>query len=92
MNDLLYLDDIDTGKGEIVDKIKNVFNTAKIDSVFDDIHGERLVFEIDNTKKTDYLKFIIKEGLGGISFYIQMAIRIPKLAKEIDNIIKESTK
>lgn len=87
MYDLIYVEDMFERSEELVKKIKREFSIAQVKSEYDDIHGERLTIKLEDTHKIDYLKFIIKEGLAPISFYIQMAIRMPETAKEIQNIM-----
>ena len=71
MNDLLYTDEYSQ---EIEQKIKNKFVSAKTEISCDDIHGQRLSIDLPEINRKEYLRFIIQEGYGDLSFYIQMVL------------------
>lgn len=86
MTDLLY---IGNESKKIKKELEDAFTNIKIEATYDEIHKERLLIELDDKQKENYLKYILKTGLGAISFYIQMAIRMPEKIDEIKTIMKK---
>lgn len=99
MIDLLYADE---HCPELAEKLKAKFPAIKTELTYDDIHGQRLSVDVSDADKREYLKFIITEGYGTLSFHIEMTIQGKTLKvtdpdfdgayKELESILAELDK
>ena len=86
MTDLLY---VGSKNAEVKKGLKNNFINIKIEETYDDVHEERLLIELEDKYRENYLEYILVTGLSEVSFYLQMAIRTPEKIDEIKTIMEK---
>jgi len=72
ITDLMY-----HGEEEEIPEFKEIFAafpSVRFEKEWDEIHHWRTLVQIDSAPKKDYFKIVIRAGLGGISFAVQMTL------------------
>ncbi len=73
MYDILYVG-TDTALKFTENLVHTEFPKAEIGRDWDDVHDYRLTVELPDKMEDTYMEFVVREGLGAISFIIQMTI------------------
>lgn len=83
VDDLLY-------ECESTKEVQGAFPRAKLNKVWDEIHGYRLEVHIPNCTKKEWWEFLIRSGWGGASLHFQLAMNIDtKTVMEVIGQINE---
>lgn len=90
MYDLIYVghDEYEEYE-ELKEKFQKRFPAATIADASDDIHGWRFSIEMEDVKKREYLKYVIREGIVNLSFNMQMMMHTKELIGEVQEILDE---
>lgn len=83
MTDMIYLGN-DSSRDLFFKEYQASFPDVKFISGWDDVHENRVMIELTEDILESHVKWIIKNGWSGTSFWIQMAIPL------VDSINKKS--
>lgn len=61
---------------EVRQEILEACPTAKLEAVYDEIHGERTTVAIDNCARIDWYRFLVRSGIARVSFCFEVSIRL----------------
>jgi hypothetical protein len=74
VHDVLYFGEDNELYHETQDLLKKAFPTAVLSDGSDDIHGKRLVVNIEGAHRDDYFVWMVTEGLASLSLTISLIV------------------
>lgn len=83
MYDLIYSDEV------AKQRVKAFFPDAKILDASDSVHPDRFSVELPDVQRDQYLKAMLRAGLGLVSLNIGLMLKDPKQRRIIERLVNE---